>query len=958
MATLLYRLGRWAYARPWRVIISWLLLIGVVGGLAVGLGGTLKDSFKIPGTESQEALDKLSAVFPQTAGATVTVVLEAPEGDSVEDEPYKTAIDDTVDDLADVDGVESSVSPFSEYAVEAVSDSERVALIQVTLSEQQDDVTQATIDDILATASTGEDAGLNVQYTGGVFQSTSFGVSPTEGLGVVFAGVVLVVAFGSFLAAGMPLVIALVSVAVAMAGLLAAAAFTPVSSTAPVLGLMIGLAVGIDYSLFIISRHRNQLAGSMDPRESTGVAVATAGSAVVFAGITVIIALLGLLVVGIPFLSVMGVGAAGAVLVAVLASMTLLPAILGLAGTRMIPKQGSRAQKRALAAMPGAAEGKPSFGLRWVRGVLKAPIPIAIGLIIGLGALLIPALQLQLSLPDAGSQPRDSSTRQAYDIIADEFGAGRNGPLVVLVDITQTTDVLEDLEDIGDEIGKLDDVAHVGSGIPNATVDTAIIQVIPGSAPDSPATAELVSNIRAMEGQIEDEYGTPIQVTGATAVYSDISSTLMAALLPFGAIVVGLSIILLMMVFRSLFVPITAALGFLLSVIAAFGSVVGVFQLGFGIDLLHVEPGPILSFLPIILIAVLFGLAMDYQVFLVSGMREEYVRTGDAKRSVRVGFAHAARVVTAAALIMFFVFFSFVPEGMAMIKPIALGLAVGILVDAFLIRMTLIPALMAIGGRAAWYLPKWLDRILPDIDIEGTALEAHREGLEWVADQPADVAVTADALVVSGGSDAPLSITATAGSMLLLDGGDDIRRCTLATLSGRAPALAGRAQVARQPLPSDPAAVARRVAVVDAGTADDLASTVHELLMERIALTTPWWAAGRRRSAEKAILDRAARALHAEGLPRMEGHERLDELPRDSRVAFAAAMGAAESTPVVAVDLGEWTGESLQRGLRLLDAILPTTTTILVGVATPVMAQLGSGRPAIMSTLNRKAVLA
>ncbi|BDI21740.1 MMPL family transporter [Herbiconiux sp. L3-i23] len=956
MATLLYRLGRWAYSRPWRVIVSWLLLVGLAGGLAVGLGGTMKNSFRIPGTESQEALDKLAAVFPQTAGATVTVVFQAPDGDSVEDEPYKGAIETSVDELADIDGVESAVSPFSEYAVQAISESERVALVQVTLTEQQDLVTDATVDDILATASTGEDAGLNVQFTGGVFQENSFGVSPTEGLGVLFAAAVLVVAFGSFLAAGMPLVVALVSVAIAMAGLLAAAAFTPVSSTAPVLGLMIGLAVGIDYSLFIISRHRNQLATGMDPRESAGVSVATAGSAVVFAGITVIIALLGLLVVGIPFLSVMGVGAAGAVLVAVLASVTLLPALLGLAGARLVPKAGSRAHRRALAALPDATSSKPSFGLRWVRGVLKAPIPIALGLIALLGAMLIPALQLQLSLPDAGSEPRDTSTRQAYDIIADEFGAGRNGPLVVLVDITQTTDVLDDLKAIGDEIAELDDVARVGSGIPNATLDTAIIQVIPESAPDSPETAELVSNIRALEPRIADEYDTPIQVTGATAVYSDISSTLMAALLPFGAIVVGLSIILLMMVFRSLFVPITAALGFLLSVIAAFGSVVAVFQLGYGVDLLHVEAGPILSFLPIILIAVLFGLAMDYQVFLVSGMREEFVRTGDAKRSVTTGFAHAARVVTAAALIMFFVFFSFVPEGMAMIKPIALGLAVGILVDAFLIRMTLIPALMSIGGRAAWYLPKWLDRILPDIDIEGTALEGHREGMRWVDSLDGNAQITAEDLVVAG-TDSPLDFTAETGSIVLLDGAAEVRRAALATLAGRVSPRAGRAQVARRPLPSDAAAVARHVAVVDAGNADDLGATVHELIAERVALSHPWYAIGRRRSAERAVLDRAARALHSEGLPRIDGQERLDELPRDSRIAFAAAMGAAEATPVVVIDLGEWSGEALQRGLRLLDAALPTTTTIVVAISAPVIAQLGSARPVVVASLDRKAVL-
>ncbi|MFD1715704.1 MMPL family transporter [Amnibacterium flavum] len=956
MATLLYRLGRWSYARPWRVVIAWLVLVGAVGGIALGLGGSLKNAFTIPGTESQQAIDKLAAVFPQTAGATLQIVFQAPEGDSVEDEPYKTAIEDSIDAVSKIDGVEAATSPFSEYAVEAVSDDGRVGLGQVTFTEQQDNVTDATVEDVLATASIGEDAGLNVQYTGGVLTSTSIGVTWIEGVGVVFAGLVLVIAFGSLLAAGMPLLVAFAGVGVAMSGLIIAAAFTPVSSSAPLLGLMIGLAVGIDYSLFIISRHRNQLVTDVSPQDSVGIAVATAGSAVVFAGITVIIALLGLLVVGIPFLSVMGLGAAGTVLMAVLASVTLLPALLGFAGERLRPKPGSRAHRRALASQPGATEVKPAFGARWVRGVLKAPIPIAIAVIAVLGSLLIPALQLQLSLPDAGSQSEDTTSRQAYDIIADEFGAGRNGPLIVLVDITQTTDIFDDLDAIGARIAELPDVARVGDGIPNETVDTAIIQVIPESAPDSPETTKLVESIRELEPEIAEEFDTPIQVTGATAVYNDISSTLMAALIPFAAIVVGLSIILLMMVFRSLFVPITAALGFLLSVVAAFGAVVAVFQLGFGLDLLHMDPGPILSFLPIILIAVLFGLAMDYQVFLVSGMREEYIRTGNARESVATGFAHAARVVTAAALIMFFVFFSFVPEGIDMIKPIALGLAVGILVDAYLVRMTLIPALMALAGDAAWYLPKWLDRLLPNVDIEGSSLEHHREGLEWAETQHGAM-VSTEHLIVAGASRS-IDFAAPAGGLTLLLSEGPLRRSLFATLAGRAEPVSGRAQVAGRPLPTDASAVSRMVAMVDPDMIGaDPDTTVEDLLRERFALAGSMFTASGRRKGVQPLLDRVGRALVAEGLPRIDADDPAGSLHPEARLALATALAVASGASVLTVDFADASGAALERDIRIVSAIVPASATVIGGISAAIHPQVISGRPTAVADIERKAVL-
>ncbi|MET0725015.1 MAG: MMPL family transporter, partial [Leifsonia sp.] len=593
MATLLYRVGHFAYRRAWLVVAVWVALLAGLLGTGLALGGTTQESYAIPGTESQDAIDKLAAVFPETAGASVQVVMQAPEGETITDGADKAAVLEMAADLEKVDGVSSVLDPFNEYAGNAVSEDGRTAYTQVQLDTASTDVEPATLVAIQDTAAVGEDAGLDVAFGGQVFQDQTFGLTITEGLGVLFAGVVLFIAFGSLLAAGMPLFTALIGVGIAVAGVTVVSAFAPVSSTAPMLAVMLGLAVGIDYALFILSRHRNQLARGESPEESAATSVATAGSAVIFAGVTVIIALLGLLVVGIPFLSVMGVAAAFAVFVAMLAAVTLLPAVMGIFRTKLIPKPTSRAARRALA----ADDGKPTMGRRWVNLVLKAPV-VAVVLVVGiLGGLAIPALSLDLNLPTGASEPEGTTTRDAYDMLADGFGPGYNGPLVVSVDITQTTDVLADLGAIGDELKELPGVAEVGPGIPNQTVDTAIIKVIPDTAPDAPETKDLVQAIRDLGPSIEDEFGTPITVTGQTAVGIDISNRLTNALVPFALVVVGLSIVLLMMVFRSVFVPIKAALGFLLSVFAALGVTVAIFQWGWFSDLLHVEtPGPILSF--------------------------------------------------------------------------------------------------------------------------------------------------------------------------------------------------------------------------------------------------------------------------------------------------------------------------------------------------------------------------
>ncbi|MDH6236365.1 MMPL family transporter [Cryobacterium sp. CG_9.6] len=928
MSTLLYRIGHFAFRRAWLVIGVWVVLLGAILGGGIALGGQTQESYAIPGTESQDSIDKLAAVFPEAAGAQVQVVYTVPDGASVNDAGYRTAIEDMATAMEDVSGVTTVITPYSEYASNAISTDEQTAFSQVQLSGPSTDVLPSTLTNLTDTATIGEKAGMQVAFGGQVFADNTFGITVTEIFGVLFAGVVLLITFGSLMAAGMPLLMALIGVGVAIGGIITISAFVPVSSTAPMLALMLGLAVGIDYSLFILSRHRTQMATGESPHESAATAVATAGSAVVFAGITVIIALLGLLVVGIPFLSVMGVGAAFAVLVSIAVAVTLLPALLGLAGARLAPKPGGRAHRRATT----PDSGRPTLGRRWVGLVLKAPV-VAVTLVVGvLGTLAIPALSLDLNLPDGASEPAGSTQLKAYQLIEQGFGPGYNGPLIVLVDITQTTDIFPSLDAIAAEIRTLPDVAFVGKGTPNPSVDTAIIQVMPGSAPDAPETKELVQAIRDLAPGITESLGTPITVTGATAVGIDISNRLSNALIPFALIVVGLSIILLTMVFRSIFVPIKAALGFLLSVSAAIGVTVAIFQWGWFADLIGVaNPGPILSFLPILLMAVLFGLAMDYEVFLVSGMREEFVKTGNARQSVIYGFSHAGRVVTAAALIMFFVFFAFVPDGSGAIKGIAFALAIGVFLDAFLVRMTLVPAAMALAGKGAWWIPAWLARVLPNVDIEGEGLRRHLHDDAWAAQQPA--AITADEAVfgVAETTIGPLSFAVPAGSILRLVAPTSARRVIASTLAGRLDPVSGRLQVAGFPLPTERGRALRSVALADvASTATG--ATLGDLITDRVLLAQPWYRAHTatvntwidRLNAVRAPAPAAAQGALAQGsLADGSLHETADwsrhtpsvvALTRDTSLAslspsdraLALVVAAlAENPAIVVLDLGD-----------------------------------------------------
>ncbi|NUJ87727.1 MMPL family transporter [Plantibacter sp. MCCC 1A11337] len=846
MSSLLYTLGRWAFRARKLVLILWIAVLALAGGGALLFNQGTDNAFSIPGTESQEALDSLDHTFPQVAGASAQIIVVAPEGDTVEDAGVRTAIDDAVTALGDIGQVEQAVSPFDENVTGAVSEDQRAALISIQFDGAQTDITAATISDVEdaeASLAKALPAGAEASLGGQLFSNSLPTLSVIELVGVVVALVVLILTFGSFLAAGMPLITALLGVGISMALIFVATVFGPISSTTPMLALMLGLAVGIDYALFIISRHQDGLRSGLDPAESAARATATAGSAVIFAGLTVIIALLGLAVANIPFLTTMGVAAAVGVAIAVVISLSLIPAMLGFAGERLRPK-ARRAAKRAAArgaaepvdvpqasvpehhnavpehhnAVPEPVEGHPNrFFLGWVRGVTRLPIVTIVAVVAVLGALAIPALSLRLALPDAGSLPEGDGARTTYDLVSEHFGEGFNGPLIVTGGIIGSTDPLGLMADLKQEIEGLDGVAAVPLATPNATADTGIIQVIPSGSPDSQATKDLVAEIRGLHQYFQDEYGVDLQVTGFTAIGIDISDRLGGALLPFGLIVVGLSLVLLTMVFRSIWVPIKATLGYLLSVAASFGVVALVFEHGVFAEALHVaRTGPVISFMPIILMGVLFGLAMDYEVFLVSRMREDFVHSGLAKRSVETGFLGSAKVVTAAAVIMFAVFAAFVPEGDTNIKPIALGLAVGVFVDAFIVRMTLVPAVLALLGDHAWYLPKWLDRILPSFDVEGEGLQRELELREW---RNGDEVAIAAAGVTLAGADGPLyedvDTTVAVGGVLAVQGTRPVSvTALLLTLAGRLKPDHGRLKVAGLVLPVRAGAVRSRVAYV------------------------------------------------------------------------------------------------------------------------------------------------
>lgn len=612
--------------------------------------------------------------------------------------------------------------------VELVSEDGSVAVARVQFDKEINSVSPETRQQVQQVADAAAASGIEIHYSKEIVQDISEIFGAAEIIGVLIAAVVLIVMLGTLVAAGLPLLMAVTGVAVGVGGTFAFSGVVEMSSVSPMLALMLGLAVGIDYSLFIVNRHRTQLLHGMPMGESIGRATGTAGNAVLFAGLTVVIALAALAVPGIPFLTVMGLAGAATVAVAVVVALTLTPAMLRVIGTRLISKRAWAKSRSGDTEQEDREEAKRiDSGRGWGGLVTRHPIVMLTVSVLALGAVALPAMDLRVGLPDGGSEPADSTAYQAYTTMGQAFGEGINGPLLVVGEMPSGLSGEEAEEARFDVVRELRGIDNVATAIPAGTSedgDTAIFQVVPTGGPSDQSTEELVHELRNSATGIEDATGVEIGVTGQTAVNIDVSQKLLDALPLYLGIVVGLSLILLLLVFRSIVVPLLATAGFLLSLAASFGAVVAIYQWGWlgGIFGVH-SPGPVLSFLPIIMIGVLFGLAMDYQVFLVSGMREAYIHGESARHAVRSGFSHGARVVTAAAIIMTSVFAGFIFSHLTMVRPIGFGLAFGVLVDAFLIRMVVVPAAMYLLGRSAWWLPRWLDRILPDVDVEGAKLD-------------------------------------------------------------------------------------------------------------------------------------------------------------------------------------------------------------------------------------------
>ncbi|WP_344260132.1 MMPL family transporter [Actinomadura napierensis] len=708
-----------------------LLLAGVAAAMAPS--GQDED-LSMPGTESQKAFDLLDERFPQSnsQGAEARLVFQAPDGQRVTAAENKAAVERTLGSLKEGEQVASITDP---YETGAVSKDGTIAYSTITYTADAVDLTGPTKSSLEDAAGKARDAGLTVEIGGSALDSDEEPGGTTEIIGVVVAGVVLVLALGSLVAAGLSLLTAFLGVAIGFGLISALAVPLGLTSTVAILALMLGLAVGIDYALFITSRFRDERAQGSEPEEAAGRAAGTAGSAVVFAGATVFIALVGLGVVGIPELTKMGLAGAGAVALAVLVALTLVPALLGFFGRRVL----SRAVRKA--GRPGnerTAAGRPGLGTRWARFVLRRPVTVLLIAGLGLGAVALPALSLELGLPGDESKSVETTQRRAYDLLSEGFGPGFNGPLTVVVDMSKSPDPQAAADRVVTTVRGVDGIASVGDPVLNRAKDTAVLTAVPKTAPTSGETKDLVHALRGAVSGAESGTGADILVTGTTALNIDISEAMSDALVPYLTVVIGLAVILLMVVFRSVLVPVKAALGFLLSVGAAFGVVVAVFQWGWAADLIGIEQtGPVMSLMPILIIGIVFGLAMDYEVFLVSRMREAHVHGASPGEAIVGGFRHSGRVVAAAAIIMTSVFTGFIGMSNPTIQTMGVGLASAVAFDAFVVRMAIAPAVLALLGRRAWWLPRSLNRVLPNVDIEGEALSRHVPAAVTVPDAAA-----------------------------------------------------------------------------------------------------------------------------------------------------------------------------------------------------------------------------
>ncbi|GAB0103049.1 MMPL family transporter [Nocardia sp. JMUB6875] len=773
MSVYLYRWGKFAFRRKWLVITAWIAALLVIGGTGAALAKPFQDSFSMPGLPSERATEILDKHFPGASkdfdSNTVsgTYVIAAPDGEKLTDPKNKAALEGFLADLGKLDIIDKNAPPVDPIAatkqigqragidcldgnrsdpnfaancsnaplnVLNKTNPDSVAVVKALYSIPKfSDITTADQDAAYQVGQRARDAGLQVELTGNIEQKQAAG-GASEMIGVGVALVVMIIAFGAIVAAFVPIITAIFGVGTAMSIVMFGTHWLTVPAFTPTLASMIGIALSIDYAMFIVSRYKHELAVSDSPEEAAGTAVGTAGSAVIFAGLTVIIALAGLSFVGVNFLTYMGIGGAITATMAVLVAVTLMPALLGaFGGTLFKPKLPLVAQHDP------EDENSVTNGIRFARFIGKAPALTLAASVVLLGLLAAPAVNLQLGLPGGDSMPKDTTLYKAYDLQTKGFGEGSNGTLMVAVDLSKTPEADRDkaLGELRTKLAHYPGMDYLTAAQRSQDGQAALFMGVPKSGPNNKETKDLVESARNAESEFKGQYGMEYGITGTTAIYTDVSQALLHKIIPYLSIVAGAAFLLLLLVFRSILVPLTAALGFLLSMAATFGATVLLFQEGtFGLF----DPHPLVSFLPIMLIGLVFGLAMDYQVFLVTRMREEYVHGKSAKDAMISGYHHGARVVTSAAIIMISVFSAFMLDDNVVAKSMGFAMAAGVFFDAFIVRMVLIPSLLALLGNWAWWMPKWLDRILPDIDVEGSKLaELKQSSTPVLEKEPATV---------------------------------------------------------------------------------------------------------------------------------------------------------------------------------------------------------------------------
>ncbi|MFI8951855.1 MMPL family transporter [Streptomyces sp. NPDC053750] len=730
-------LARWCVQRRLVAVLLWLLALGGVATAAVVTGSAYSNDYGVPGTDSDRASRLLASGFPGLDGDSDTIVWHTTDG-TVRATDVEQTMTRTLDRIADLPGVASVTNPYDDADSPLISEDAHTAYATVTFADASQDIDAGQARAVVDTAKAAEADGLQVELGGGAVALTEApGSHLAEALGVAVAAVVLFLAFGSLAAAVLPIATALVSVGTAYAGITLLGHAMTVADFAPMLGTLIGLGVGIDYALFIVTRHRRGLKRGLTVAEAAENAVATTGRAVVFAGATVCIALLGMLILRLSFLNGVAIAASLTVVLTVAASVTLLPALLSYIGPRAL----SRRERRRLAEHGPEPELPTGFAARWSAFVERHPKLLGAIALVVIAVLALPTLGLRLGTSDQGNDPQGTTTRQAYDLLAEGFGPGVNGPLTLVTEVGGAEDRLA-LDNLDASLRATEGVASVSPVTYNAGGDTAYLSVVPESAPQSQTTSDLVERLRS-EVLPRAESGTALDlhVGGVTAGYDDFADVIVGKLPLFVGVVIGLGCLLLLLAFRSIGIPVKAAMMNVAAVAASFGIVVAIFQWGWGSELLGLgSAGPIEPFLPVIMVSVLFGLSMDYQVFLVSRMYEEWLETGDNRRAVRVGLAETSRVINSAAVIMISVFLAFVLSGDRVIAMFGIALAAAVALDAFVLRTLLVPALMHLLGSANWWLPRRLDKILPRISIEPPECRAAHERLAAATDaEVADV---------------------------------------------------------------------------------------------------------------------------------------------------------------------------------------------------------------------------